>query len=70
MPRDPVYTLPLNVAVVPVKNAGFGSGVVRPIHLDDVISTGSEASIVNCTHNTVNNCDRSGVICGFSFFGK
>ena len=56
-----------NLDVVPVKNAGFGSGVPRPIHLDNVICTGSEDTILNCTHNTVNNCDHSedaGVICG------
>ena len=46
MLRDPTVpcTLSLNEAVVPVKNAGFGCGVARPIHLDDVISTGSEAA--------------------------
>ena len=57
----------LNLDVVPVKNAGFANGVPRPIHLDDVICTGTEASILNCTHNTVNDCDHSedaGVICG------
>ena len=50
-----------------IKNAGFGSGISRPIHLDNVICTGSEDTILNCTHNTVNNCDHSedaGVICG------
>ena len=50
-----------------IKNAGFGSGISRPIHLDNVICTGSEDTILNCTHNTMNNCDHSedaGVICG------
>ena len=53
--------------VVPVKNGGFGSGDSRPIILDDVRCSGSEENILNCSYDSVSNCDHSedaGVICG------
>ena len=53
--------------VVPVKNGGFGSGDSRPINLDDVRCSGSEESILNCSYDSVSNCNHSedaGVICG------
>ena len=53
--------------VVPVKNGGFGSGDSRPIILDNVRCSGSEENILNCSYDSVSNCDHSedaGVICG------
>ena len=53
--------------MVPVKNGGFGSGDSRPIILDDVRCSGSEENILNCSYDSVSNCDHSedaGVICG------
>ena len=53
--------------VVPVRNAGFGSGFSHPIILDDVTCTGNEDNILNCSYDSVSNCDHSedaGVICG------
>ena len=53
--------------VVPVKNGGFGSGDSRHIILDDVKCSGSEENILNCSYDSVSNCDHSedaGVICG------
>ena len=51
----------------PVKNGGFGSGDSRPIILDDVRCGGSEENILNCSYDSISNCDHSedaGVICG------
>ena len=53
--------------MVPIKNGGFGSGDSRPIILDDVRCSGSEENILNCSYDSVSNCDYSedaGVICG------
>ena len=53
--------------MVPVKNGKFGSGDSRPIILDDVRCSGSEENILNCSYDSVSNCDHSedaGVICG------
>ena len=53
--------------MVPVKNGGFGTGDSRPIILDDVRCSGSEGNILNCSYDSVSNCDHSedaGVICG------
>ena len=53
--------------VFPVKNGGFVSGDSRPIILDDVRCSGSEENILNCSYDSVSNCDHSedsGVICG------
>ena len=57
----------LNSDVFPVKNGGFGSGYSRHIILDDVSCSGSEENILNCSYDSVSNCDHSedaGVICG------
>ena len=51
----------------PVKNGGFGSGHSRPIILDDVRCSGSEENILNCSYDSISNCNHSedaGVICG------
>ena len=51
----------------PVKNAGFGSGFPRPILIDDVTCVGVEGNILDCSYDSVSNCDHSedaGVICG------
>ena len=56
-----------NSDVVSIKNAGFGSGISRPIILDDVTCTGNEDNILNCSYDSVSNCDHSedaGVVCG------
>ena len=53
--------------VVPVKKSGFGDGLNRSIYFDDVICTGDESSILNCSYESVSDCDHSedaGVICG------
>ena len=53
--------------VVPVKNAGFGGGLSRPIIIDNVRCIGSENHILNCSYDSVSNCVHSedaGVICG------
>ena len=53
--------------VVPVRNAGFGSGYSRPILIDGITCTGNEDDILNCSYDSVSNCDHSedaGVICG------
>ena len=53
--------------VVPVKNGGFGSGFSRPILIDDITCTGNEENILDCSYDSVSNCDHSedaGVICG------
>ena len=53
--------------VVSIKNAGFGSGISRPIILDDVACTGNEENILNCSYDSVSNCDHledAGVVCG------
>ena len=53
--------------VFPVKNAGFGSSLSRPIIIDDARCSGSEENILNCSYDSVSNCDHSedaGVICG------
>ena len=53
--------------VVPVRNGGFGSEHSRPIILDNVRCTGNETYLVNCSYDSVGNCDHSedaGVICG------
>ena len=53
--------------VVPVKNSGFGSATSRPILIDDTRCTGNEENILNCSFNSISNCDHSedaGVICG------
>ena len=53
--------------VFPVRNGGFGSADSRPIILDDVRCGGSEENILNCSYDSVTNCDHSedaGVICG------
>ena len=53
--------------VFPVKNGRFGSGDSRSITLDDVRCSGSEENILNCSYDSVSNCDHSedaGVICG------
>ena len=53
--------------VVPVKKAGFGSAHSRPIIFDNMKCTGSEENILNCSYDSVSNCDHSedaGVICG------
>ena len=60
----------LCVDVVPVKRAGFGRAESRPIHLDNVVCSGSEENISMCSSETTAatiNCDHSedaGVICG------
>ena len=53
--------------VITVKKAGFGSGISRPIILDDVTCTGNEENILNCSYDSVSNCNHSedaGVVCG------
>ena len=53
--------------VVPVKNGEFGTGDSRPIFLDNVRCTGHERELLNCSFDSVSNCDHSedaGVICG------
>ena len=53
--------------VIPVKSADFGSGLHQPIFLDDVTCTGNEENILNCSYDSVSNCDHSedaGVVCG------
>ena len=53
--------------MVPLKNGGFGRGESRPIIFDDVRCGGSEENILNCSYDSVSNCDHSedaGVICG------
>ena len=53
--------------MVPIKNGAFGNGESRPIILDDVRCSGNEESILNCSYDSVSNCDHSedaGVICG------
>ena len=55
--------------VFPVKKADFGSSISRPIVLDDVKCTGNEENILNCSYDSVSNCDHSedaGVVCGLS----
>ena len=52
-----------------VKRAHFGSFEFHPIHLDNVLCTGSEENITMCSYvtSTAINCDHSedaGVICG------
>ena len=50
-----------------MKNGGFGSGDSRPIIFDNVRCSGSEENILNCSYDSVSNCDHSedaGVICG------
>ena len=50
-----------------MKNGGFGRGDSRPIILDHVGCNGSEENILNCSYDSVSNCDHSedaGVICG------
>ena len=57
----------LNSDVFPVKNGGFGIGDSRPIILDNVRCSGSEQNILNCSYDSVSNCDHSedaGIICG------
>ena len=53
--------------VFPVKSGEYGSGDSRPIILDDIRCSGSEENILNCSYDSVSNCDHSedaGVICG------
>ena len=53
--------------VAAVKRAAFGRAVSRPIVLDNVMCTGSDVSISQCSSASVINCDHSedaGVICG------
>ena len=53
--------------VVAVKNGEFGTGDSRPIFLDNVRCTGHERELLNCSFDSVSNCDHSedaGVICG------
>ena len=55
------------IDVAPVHTAMFGSGIFRPIYFDDVRCTGTEDNILNCSYDSVSNCDHSedaGVICG------
>ena len=50
-----------------MKRAEFGSADSRPILLDNVVCHGSELNILNCSYESVSNCDHSedaGVICG------
>ena len=45
----------------------FGSGYSRPILIDGITCTGNEDNILNCSYDSVRNCDHSedaGVICG------
>ena len=53
-----------------VTNIFFGGGETnQPIHLDEVKCTGTETSLLNCTHNgigVINECyhfDDVGIIC-------
>ena len=58
-----------SIGSVPVRNATFGEAAGYPILLDQLVCTGSETSLLNCsTTNTIgsHNCDHSedaGVIC-------
>ena len=58
----------VSVDVYPAKKATFGSGnSTRPITLDDITCTGNEENILDCSYDSVSNCDHSedaGVICG------
>ena len=58
----------VSVDVYPAKKATFGSGnSTRPITLDDITCTGNEDNILDCSYDSVSNCDHSedaGVICG------
>ena len=50
-----------------MKNGEFGTGDSRPIFLDNVRCTGHERELLNCSFDSVSNCDHSedaGVICG------
>ena len=55
------------IDVAAVKRGAFGRAVSRPIVLDNVMCTGSDVSISQCSSASVINCDHSedaGVICG------
>ena len=61
-------TCGVSVDVYPAKKATFGSGnSTRPITLDDITCTGNEENILDCSYDSVSNCDHSedaGVVCG------
>ena len=62
-----ITTLLTTKDVVPLRNAAFGDGTGRPILIDDITCTGNEGNILDCSYDSVSNCDHSedaGVICG------
>ena len=60
------YLTIIHVDVVPLYNGYFGEGA-GAILLDDVRCIGNESQLVECTAETLDNCDHSedaGVRCG------
>ena len=67
--RTVYMTSSLLSVVVAVSNGYFGAASSLPIHLDNVLCSGTEESLFNCSSSPVgtHNCEHSedaGVICG------
>ena len=63
------FYLPTTLGSIPLLRSSGGNLSGYPIHLDNVVCTGSESSLLQCGHNSVgtHNCDNTemaGVRCG------
>ena len=44
---------------IPVVRSGLGSPPNRSIFLDNVVCTGGEGNLTECSHTTISNCEKS-----------